>query len=327
MQSPLPTQSAARRLGRYTGLPAALAMLLCACSAGENPDPAPADPVVVYAGYEDATYLRSLFGDYTKVSGVQVILRNGSADAMVDDLIRATIEPPADLLLTPTVSGVQHAGYEGALRPLQLPEIESGVAARLRDPDGTWLPLSFRRAAIAFNPERVADSDIASFEALAGDALRGRICLVSSSNPVSRAVIATMIEDKGVRAAEIVVRGWVDNLAYPVFEDEAALVKAVNSGDCELGLVSEGAAGKLPTVVPRPAVVDIEGIGIGRHARNPAGAAALIEWLLSDAVQKRHAAAMGANPATSGVAGTGNVSLAGHLGEAVTLLAERARYH
>ena len=83
---------------------------LVACSAEQEgaPETTP-EPVVVYASYEDRSYLPMLFDAYTRQTGVAVIVRHGNAEAMVDDVIRNDITPPADVLITPTVRGVYRA--------------------------------------------------------------------------------------------------------------------------------------------------------------------------------------------------------------------------
>ena len=312
------------RRGAIGDLIAGVMILTAGCSADDAP--APAAPVVVYAAYKDVSYLRGLFADYSRESGAMVILRSGAAGDIVDDLIANAIDPPADLLLTPTVNGVYRAAGEGALRPLMLPALAARVPQRLRDPEGYWLPLSFRRVAIVFNPAAVTTGTASDYESLAGAPFHGSLCLSSAALPVNRSVIAALIAQKGVRGAELVVRGWVANLARPVFTDEASLLAAIASGECGLGVVSGELAANLPTVVPDPPVVDIEGLGIARHARNPSGAAQLIEWLLSDTVQAKYAADNGVAAATGSVRGSGNVGLAAWYDEDAARLAQRARF-
>ena len=315
---------------------AALAALLVGACSKEAPSPAiPAEPVVVYASYADRNYLPQLFEAYTEATGVVVIVRHAGPDAIVDDLIDNTISPPADILLTPTVRGAVRAAEEGALRPIFSEAIESRVAAPLRDPDGFWVALTYRDAVIAFDPDQFDAADVATVDALAGPKFQGRLCLSSSSLSINRTVIAGLIEHFGVRDAEIVVRGWVENLARPVFATEDQLWQATAFGDCGVSLLSNLGAvwvdnspvSEVWLTTPQPPHTDVEAIGIGRHARNPDGARALIEWLLSDTVLQRHAASTLARPATAGYPGRKNVGFAALRDDAARLLAERARYN
>ena len=136
-----------------------LTLLLWGCQGTDSPEaPAPAiaaDPVVVYASYADTTYLPRLFEDFTKETGIIVIVRHGEPDAMVNDVIDGHISPPADVLLTRSVAGVARAADEGALRPLQSPVAIEQVAPWLRDVDGFWTALNYRRAVLAYDTDRV----------------------------------------------------------------------------------------------------------------------------------------------------------------------------
>jgi iron(III) transport system substrate-binding protein len=295
----------------------------------------PAEPVVVYASYSDRDYLPRLFEAYTEATGAPVIVRHAEPGTIVDDLIENTITPPADVLLTPTVRGVSRAAEEGALRPILSGTIEGRVAAPLRDPDGFWVALTYRDAVIAFDPDRFDAADVATVEALADPKFQGHLCLSSSSLATNRTVIAGLIDRLEIRDAEILVRGWVANLARPVFAAEDALWLATAQGDCGVSLLSNLGAAWVETspiaevwlTTPQPPHSDVEAVGIGRHARNPDGARALIEWLLSDAVLQRHAASTLAQPATAAYPGRRNVGFAALQDEEARLLAERARYN
>jgi hypothetical protein len=69
-------------------------------------------PVVVYAAYQDKTYLPDLFREFTRATGNLVIVRNGTVPGIVDDVLQDRVVPPADVLLTPSVSGVWRAAEE-----------------------------------------------------------------------------------------------------------------------------------------------------------------------------------------------------------------------
>ena len=100
-----------------------------------------------------------------------------------------------------------------------------------------------------------------------------------------------LIADHGIRQTESIVRGWIRNLAQPVYDREESLLVAISNGDCALGIASSDAfasfdapdAGNDVAVIALPeSYFNIVGIGIARHARNPEGAQALIEWLLEN---------------------------------------------
>ena len=312
---------------------AMLVALLAACN-GERPPEAVQEPVVVYASYADKDYLPALFEAYTAASGVVVIVRQGEAAAIVDDVIANEISPPADVLISPTVRGVSRAAETGALRPIYSAVVDERVAPALRDPDGFWTALSYRFAALAYRDGAIADPASVDPISLADPGFRGRLCLSSSAGGMNRTLIAALIGQLGVRDAELVVRGWIANLGRPVFATEGELWAALETGECSIGLVAslavsrvpESKAGWIRTLDLAPEYVAIEGIGIARHARNPDGALDLVEWLLSQDIQARHAAAVHAHPAIEPFPGSTNVGAAAWLDGDAVKLAERARY-
>jgi len=127
-----------------------------------------------------------------------------------------------------------------------------------------------------------------------GDALwHGKLCLSSSNVNSNRSLIAYLIKSQGERDAELIVRGWQTNLATTVFSDDDKLLGAVAEGRCSIGVADSS---DLATFIRgRPdaplaahwfadassVYLDVTGAGVTRHAENPDGATALLEWLLS----------------------------------------------
>jgi iron(III) transport system substrate-binding protein len=308
--------------------------LLVACAPEQSAEE-PSEPIVVYAADKDRTYLPALFDSYTKATGVEVIVRYGNAPGIVDDVIDSRVSPTADLLLVQSVAEIWRAAEEGALRPIYSEFIQDSVPTWLRDPDEYWVALSYQTAVLVYGPDFVSVDPLSSYEMLADVQFRGRVCLSSASLRINRAVIAMLIDELGVRDAELVVRGWVANLAMPTFDTEAELLRAVQSGDCEIGLVSSQAAAlaaqsiedsRFVIFTPATTYSDVEGIGIARHARNPDGALALLEWLLSEKIQAQHSSHTMAYSAISADSGGKNVATVARYSDEADKLAERARY-
>lgn len=320
---------------RISTLLLCVAVIGCSSEAPQTdarPDDAPAvDPVeqnavVVYAAYDDKTYLPALFTQFTQETGTIVIVRNGEVPGIVDDVILKRTDPPADVLITPSVAGAWRVAEESELRPNYSAAIES-VPAALKDPDKYWSALSYRTAVIAYDPDQVGAAQLGAYEDLSAESMRRKLCLASSQLPINRAVIAMLINKLGKREAELAVRGWVANLAQPAFATEEQLLRAITAGECAVGIVSSDALAGSRLAVHTPAEIyfDIEAAGVTRHARNPDAAVAMIEWLLGTEVQARHAAQTGRLPATDAAGLVPIVAVAAGLEEAVKL-AERARY-
>lgn len=285
-------------------------LLVAGCTADEPSVQAPADPVVVYASYADKTYLPARLSRFTSETGAAVIVRHADRVAIVDDLVADEIVPPADVIITRSVRGVARAADEGALRPIPKGTIPDSVPRSFRDADGFWVALAYRVPVIVYD-NRIGDLPVpASLDALAEERYRGRLCLSSSGNLVNRTVIATLISERGMRPAELLARGWVANLATTDLDDDVDLLQAIESGRCAVGIADSSAFlhatrgnrdSATAAVAPAGAGIDVEAAGIGRHARNPDGAAALIAWMLEDEYQRRHSADTLQSPSSDSV--------------------------
>ena len=286
-------------------------LVLCAC---EKPAVAPAEPgsrpepVVVYASYTDEDYLPSLFAAFTRETGIPVTVRHREERQNVSEVIEKRGSPVADVLLTRSVHGVWLAGDEGALLPLQSEMIPDVVPDWLRDPDGYWTATGFSPIYIALNEnaEHGLDGAISKYEDLGKPELRSRVCLSSSSLAVNRTLVANLIADYGVRPAEIIVRAWIANLALPPFESEQALLQAIEASTCDVGVVSGLAFTRFgkPGIAARlshPGYVNLEAVGVGRHARSPAAARRLVEWFIARDAQVAHSVGSGLLPANTAV--------------------------
>ncbi len=295
-----------RRPFASAGVAVGLTVMLVACEAPDDAaiEERPRQPIVVFAAYPDAIELDRLFADFTDATGITVIVRSGTVDSVVDDVMQKRVSPAADLLLTESVTGVWRAADEGALRPFNSRLVSDTVADWARDPDGFWFARSYRSAVIVFDPGVFVAADFSDYTVLAEPRFRSQLCLTTFGRSINQTVVARLIDEFGVRSAEIIVRGWLRNLAAPAFDSEQELLDAIAAGICSVGIASSTAVAVATTsalfdmgvVTPLTAYIDIDGVGIARHANNPQGALAVAEWLLSPSVQTLQARTMLAYP-------------------------------
>jgi len=288
--------------------------LLSGCSPAPEEPPPRQDPVVVYAAFEDDAAIVEMFDRYKKETGVLVIVRRGPAERIVSDLVRNDVTPPADLLMTRSVVDAWLAAEESALRPLYSESVAEKIPAWARDPDDLWFATGVDRAVVVYHGDTPFAPELAD---LGHDRFSGGLCLSSSANAVNRTAIAMHIDLGDVRTTELMVRRWVSNLALPPFKTESDLLEAIADGRCKIGLASQSAAiaTDVPFLEPAYLVADVHAIGVARHARNPDGAAALLEWLVSHSRWDSRALPDDRNVGL----------LAWHYEDAIKL-AERARY-
>jgi iron(III) transport system substrate-binding protein len=270
--------------------------------------------VVVYLSAEQETRLAASFSTFTDETRIPVTVKVGDSDTNTENVIGNRGAPPADVLLTSNVANIWRAADRGALRPLQGNALDA-VPLVLRDPDDLWAALDVRNAVIGVSPAAEV-ARVGDYGDLAKSEFRGAVCLSSSALSVNRSLIGMLIEDLGVKPAERIVRAWARNLAAAPFATEAELVDALRSGTCHYGIFSSSIDSEgLSSFAPIRPYMDIDGIGVARHAPHAESAQKLVNWLLDE------------NPLQEPATSNGkNIGLAGWRDEDVTLLVERAGY-
>jgi iron(III) transport system substrate-binding protein len=269
--------------------------------------------VVVYVSISDESALAVWFAGFTRDTGIPVTLRYAESSSNTKRVIENRGSPPADVLITDNVADIWRAADKGALRPISSPALAT-VSGLLRDPDNLWVALDYRLAVIA-SGANLSASPPESYADLAKTEYHGQLCLASSELSLGRSLIAMMIDDVGARRAELIVRGWLRNLALPPFATQEKLLNAITVGTCAFGILSDTVAGGANRIVPDGAYFDIDAMGVARHARYPESAQRLLDWILSNTeldVPDR--------------ASRINAGIAGWRDEEARLLVERARY-
>lgn len=267
--------------------------------------PALAEEVVVYSARNEQL-IKPLFDAYTRDTGVQVKFITDKEGPLMARLKAEGRNTPADVLLTVDAGNLWQASEEGLLRPIQSKILQANVPAHLRDPDNEWFGLSVRARTIVYNTGKVKPADLSTYEDLANPKWKGRLCLRTSKKVYNQSLVAMMVHEHGEDKTEDIVRGWVANLATSPFPDDTKAMEAVAAGQCDLTLVNTYYFGRLMEKNPTLPLaifwpnqnlnnkaagvhVNVSGAGVTRHARNPAGAQKLIEWLSSEKAQNQFA--------------------------------------
>lgn len=259
--------------------------------------PAFAEEVFVYSARNEQL-IKPLFDAYTKQTGVQVKFVTDKEGPLLERLKAEGANTPADILITVDAGNLWQAAQADLLRPVQSKILETNIPEYLRDPKKQWFGLSVRARTMFFNPKKVAAKDLSSYEDLADPKWKGRLCLRTSKKVYNQSLVATMIAEHGTEKTEKIVKGWVANLATDVFPDDTKLLEAIGAGQCDVGVANTYYYGRLLDKKPDLPVaifwanqngkgthVNVSGAGITKHAKNPAGAQKLIEWLSSDRAQ------------------------------------------
>lgn len=290
--------------GRWAALSVVFALSLAACGRSgpdETEATAPADapqrPVVVYSARAEQL-IKPIFDAYTAETGVPIQYLTDSEQPLIQKLKAEGDSGQADLLLTVDAGNLWYAAEEGVLRPVRSATLESNIPEHLRDPENQWFALSVRARTIVYDTRAVDPAELTGYAGLADEKWAGKLCLRTSAKVYNQSLVAMLIAMLGERETELIVRGWVDNLATEVFPNDTKLIQAIEAGQCQVGVVNTYYFGRLqrenpdiPVAIFWPSAdtggvhVNVSGAGVTRHAKNPDGAIALLEWMSSDAAQ------------------------------------------
>lgn len=231
---------------------------------------------------------------------IRIKLLTGEAAALIQKMKMEGTNSQVDLFLTVDAGSLYHAKKEGLLFPLKSSSLlNTRIPAHLRDPEGSWFALSLRARPLFYHPKRVRLKELSTYEDLAHARWKKRLCLRTSKKVYTQFLVASLLAHLGKEKATMVVKGWVQNLATKVFFSDTKILKAIEAGQCDVGIANSYYYGRLlrdnpnisvrlfwPDQKGRGTHVNISGVGIVKTSRRKKEAQELIEWLVQAKAQK-----------------------------------------
>ena len=163
-------------------------------------------------------------------------VRSNDGVVLADQILQEGNHSPADVYFTENSPELMNLEEHGLLAQLPKPLVAQ-VPAADRSPTGKWLGLALRVSSLAYDPAQVPRAKLpASIMDLAKPQWKGKVAvspLDSDFPPILGAVIAS----KGEKAAAAWLAGLKKNAR--VYQDEEAVVAAVDRGDVATGIVNQ----------------------------------------------------------------------------------------
>ncbi len=256
------------------------------------------EALLVYTSRQDHL-VKPLFELYERETGTKVKWVSGDAPVLIERLKQEGQNSSVDLLLAVDAGNLWQASELGLFEPLDSDVLESRVPEHLQSKDDTWFGVSIRARTIVYDAGAVQPEELLGYEQLADPQWAGRLCLRTSKKVYNQSLVAMLIEHHGEARAEQIVRGWVNNLARPVFSSDTHLIEAIDRGECQVGLVNTYYLAKYQSDHPDTRVrifwpgsdtfgvhVNVTGAGVLKSSGKKEKAKALVEWLAGDEAQK-----------------------------------------
>lgn len=269
--------------------------------------PALAQEVNIYTTREPGL-IQPILDAFTAETGVTVntvFLENG----LIERVQAEGESSPADILMTVDFGALIDLVNAGVTQPVQSDVLEEAIPAALRDADGNWFALS-GRARVVYAAKDL-DLDSITYEQLADEEWKGRLCIRSGQHPYNTAMFAAYMAKHGEEATKTWLEGIKANQARAAAGGDRDGARDIAAGICDIavansyyyGLMTSGAGGEeqkawadevkviLPTFEGGGTLVNVSGAAVAAHAPNRDKAVQLLEYLASEEAQKLYAEA------------------------------------
>jgi len=279
--------------------------------------PALAEEVNIYS-HRQPELIQPLIDAFTAETGITVnvaFVEKGMAERLQAEGDRS----PADLVLTVDIARLLQLVDAGVTQAVQSDVLEANIPAEYRDPNDQWFGLTTRARIIYASKERVKPGEVTSYEDLASDKWKGRICTRSGTHDYNVGLTAAVLAHHDAAYTEAWLKGVKANLARKPDGGDRDQVKAIWAGECDIAVGNTYYMGQMladdeqkawaesvnvvfPQFEAGGTHVNVAGIAMTKAAPNHDAALKLMEWLSSDEAQKIYAETNHEYPVKPGVA-------------------------
>jgi iron(III) transport system substrate-binding protein len=263
-------------------------------------DQARADPSVLTIYSRERDVAEPLFERFEQETGIQVRARWGDPVDLAEQIISDGGNTPADVFYAPVSDALGALSAAGRLATLSTAQLD-WVPEAYRSPSGTWVGTTGRAHVVFYNTDNLSADDLPdSILGFADPAWRGRIAWDPTSRSLQDAVTALRQVE-----GEDVVRSWLGGIQAgkpAVLQGARPIVDAVSAGQiADIGfgshyyLYDAQADGAARNVAAKfypgdpGGLLNVAGIGIIKGTDNSAAASALVDFMLSETVQRVYA--------------------------------------
>ena len=302
--------------------------------------PAFAQEINVYS-HRQPELIQPLVDAFTKDTGITVnvaFVDKGMAERLQAEGDRS----PADLVLTVDIARLMQIVDAGVTQAVQSDVLEANIPAELRDPEDHWFGLTSRARVVYAAKDRVKPGEVTTYEDLASDKWKGRLCTRSGLADYNIALLGAMIVHHDEAYATKWAEGLKANLARKPDGGDRDQAKAIAAGECDIALGNTYYIGQMlanpeekdaaeqvsiifPTFEGGGTHLNISGVAMTKSAPNKENALKFMEWLTSDEAQKIYAETNYEFPVKAGVERSALVKSWGEFTADTTPLADIAK--
>jgi iron(III) transport system substrate-binding protein len=283
-------------LRKYLGLAIGAVLLLSLVACSSNNQDEGAAELTIYSGRSEE-FIGPFFADFETQTGIKLNVRYGDSAELAAQLLEEGANSKADLFLAQDAGSLGAVADAGMLTALDLTVLDL-VDAQYQSDDGNWIGITGRARVFAYDPTKVTELPT-SIDDLLDPKWSGKIG-IAPTNASFQAFITALRQLRGEAAAEQWLTALVANKPL-TYEKNSMIVEAIDAGQIEIGLTNHyyiyevaqslGRAINVKDGFFAPGdvgnLVNVSGTGILNTAKNSAGAAELIKFLLSNESQNK----------------------------------------
>ena len=255
--------------------------------------------------YHDQPFLQPVIDAFTAETGITVnvaFVDKGMAERLVAEGDRS----PADLVLTVDIARLMQIVDAGVTQPVESAVLDANIPAEYRDPGNQWFGLTTRARIVYAAKDRVQPDEITTYEDLASDKWKGRLCVRSGLNDYNVALLGAMIAHHDEAYATQWAEGLKANLARKPEGGDRDQAKAIWAGECDIAIGNTYYIGEMlsdpdqkdwaeavnvvfPVFEDGGTHMNVSGVAMTKSAPNHDAALKFMEWLSGDEAQKIYA--------------------------------------
>ena len=247
------------------------------------------------------------YDNFEKITGIKVNVIKANADELIQRMKNEGENSPADLFITVDVGKLWQASDMDLLQKYNDESLTEGITESLTDPNGFWVPVTYRSRILVYSNERIQESDLSTYEDLANKKWKGRLLVRSSSNSYNQALLSSLVANLGEEATQKWTEAVVSNFARDPKGNDRDQVKAIAAGQGDVAIVNsyyiglllsseneeEVNAGKSISVFfpnqgegQRGSHINVSGVALAKNSPNKSNAIKLVKYLTSDEAQE-----------------------------------------
>lgn len=221
------------KLRRVAALAAAgsLVLGLAACTSDSDES----DALVLYSGRSESL-VAPLIEQISDSTGVDIEVRYASTPEMAAQIAEEGEASPADVFFSQDAGALGALDNAGLLQQLD-ESVTEAVPAEYRAADGTWVATSLRARVLIYDSATLDEAEVPdTIDAVLAPEWKGRVGY-APTNASFQSFVTALRVDRGDEAAEQWLRDFLANDPQ-TFENNNALLQAVDAGTVELGLTN-----------------------------------------------------------------------------------------